>query len=186
MKRIVISLVATILGLLIGYTGYTLRANQLKIRLELHHTQQQKLELDNKAKELDSKLNQTTQEKEQLKKQNDDLQVQLQAKKQQQAVLASVKRPVTHVQPTGAVFSGSGDQYLDWIISKESGGNPYAVNASSGACGLGQSLPCSKVLNACGSLNNVQCQIDWVRNYTIARYGSPYNAYIFWTQNHWY
>jgi cell division protein FtsB len=179
MKRIVISLVATFLGLIIGYSGYTYRANHLRLKLELQQTQQQKQELDNK-------LNETTQEKEQLKKQNDDLQIQLQSKKQQQAVLASATRRVAVTQPTGAVFSGSGDQYLDWIISKESGGNSYAVNASSGACGLGQSLPCSKVLNACGSLSNVQCQIDWVHNYTIARYGSPYNAYIFWTQNHWY
>lgn len=178
MKRILISFVATIIGILLATTVYNYRAHQQRLKLELQQTQQQKQELDNKLQE-------KSKETDELKKQNDDLQIQLQAKKQQ-AILASVTRPVTYSQPAGAVFSGSGDQYLDWIISKESGGNPYAVNASSGACGLGQSLPCSKVLNACGSLSNVQCQIEWVRNYTISRYGSPYNAYIFWTQNHWY
>ena len=88
--------------------------------------------------------------------------------------------------PSGSnVFNGSGDYYLDWIISHESGGNPYAMN-SIGACGLGQSLPCSKVLGACGSLDNVQCQIDWVRNYCISRYGSTLAAYNFWQVHNWY
>lgn len=83
------------------------------------------------------------------------------------------------------VFNGSGDYALDWIISHESGGNPYAMN-SIGACGLAQSLPCSKVLGACGSLDNVQCQIDWVRSYCISRYGSTEAAMSFWQQNQWY
>ena len=35
--------------------------------------------------------------------------------------------------------------YVDYIVSRESGWNPNATNRSSGACGLVQALPCSKV-----------------------------------------
>lgn len=89
------------------------------------------------------------------------------------------------VAPPSVGYSGTGDYYLDWIIAHESGGNPYAVNPI-GACGLGQSLPCSKVLNACGSLSNVSCQIEWVRSYCISAYGSTYNAFLFWQVHSWY
>ena len=89
------------------------------------------------------------------------------------------------VEPPVSTYSGSGDEYLDFIISHESGGNPYAYNPS-GACGLGQSLPCSKVLSVCGSLDNVSCQIEWVRNYCTQRYGSTYDCYLFWINNRWY
>lgn len=86
------------------------------------------------------------------------------------------------VAPVNASYSGSGDQYLDYIISHESSGNPFAVN-SIGACGLFQALPCSKL--GC-DLANIQCQIDWGRNYAISRYGSTYAAYVFWVNNHWW
>lgn len=35
--------------------------------------------------------------------------------------------------------------YVDYIVSHESGWRPDAVNSSSGACGLVQALPCSKL-----------------------------------------
>ena len=35
--------------------------------------------------------------------------------------------------------------YADWLVKKESGWNPNAVNRSNGACGLAQALPCGKV-----------------------------------------
>lgn len=104
---------------------------------------------------------------------------------QKEQVAPIVPEPVKTAPSGSNVFNGSGDYYLDWIISHESGGNPYAVN-SIGACGLGQSLPCSKVLSVCGSLDNVSCQIDWVRNYCISRYGSTLAAYNFWVANRWY
>jgi hypothetical protein len=95
-----------------------------------------------------------------------------------------VAPPVAAPAPI-STYHGSGDQYLDWIIQHESGGNPYAMN-SIGACGLGQSLPCSKVLGVCGTLDNVACQIEWVRNYCNSAYGSTYNAYLFWQAHSWY
>lgn len=187
MKRIVISLVATLLGLIIGYSGYTYRANHLRLKLELQQTQQQKQELDNK-------LNETTQEKEQLKKQNDDLQIQLQSKIKQKAILASVTHPVTVVQAPRAVFTGDCASWVaqagitdtasaSVLIQKESGCNPYAVNRSSGACGVAQELPCGK--SGC-QLGDGACQVAWMNRYIQSRYGSWLAALQFHYRNNWY
>lgn len=86
---------------------------------------------------------------------------------------------------TPAVVLGT-NEAMQFIFAHESSNNPHAINASSGACGLGQALPCSKLLNACGSLDNVQCQIDWFTQYAVARYGSWSNAAAFWQANRWW
>lgn len=74
--------------------------------------------------------------------------------------------------------------YVDYIVSRESGWNPNATNSSSGACGLVQALPCSKVGGAGGydPVSNLQ----WANGYAVGRYGSWANAYAFWTSNHWW
>lgn len=82
-----------------------------------------------------------------------------------------------YVAPAVSSYSGTGDSSLDWIISHESGGNAFAVNASSGACGLAQELPCGK--SGC-VLGDAQCEINWMRNYCIERYGSTYLAMLYW------
>lgn len=69
------------------------------------------------------------------------------------------------------------------IIAKESGFNPYAINASSGACGLGQALPCEKM--GC-DLSDVDCQLRWMKSYIDRRYGSPEQALNFHLLNGWY
>lgn len=86
--------------------------------------------------------------------------------------------------PSPGVYSGSGDQYMDWIFSKESGGNPTALN-SIGCLGLGQACPASKLYAACPTLE-VACQIQYFTNYAVSRYGSTYNAYLFWVSHSWY
>lgn len=55
------------------------------------------------------------------------------------------------------------------LISRESGCNPNAVNNSSGACGVGQELPCGK--SGC-SLGDGACQVAWMKQYVEGRYGS--------------
>lgn len=66
---------------------------------------------------------------------------------------------------------------LEELIKNESGWNPYALNRSSGACGLGQSLPCGKM--NCESWD-YECQVDWVLDYVEDRYENPQGAW-----NHW-
>ncbi|MFT4156574.1 MAG: transglycosylase SLT domain-containing protein [Microbacterium sp.] len=74
-------------------------------------------------------------------------------------------------------------KYVDYIVSRESGWNPNATNASSGACGLVQALPCSKVP---GNGYNPVDNLKWGNGYAVGRYGSWAGAYAFWTNNHWW
>ena len=74
-------------------------------------------------------------------------------------------------------------QYVDYIVSRESGWNPNATNSSSGACGLVQALPCSKVP---GNGYNPVDNLRWATGYATGRYGSWAGAYNFWVNNHWW
>lgn len=73
--------------------------------------------------------------------------------------------------------------YVDSIVSRESGWNPNAMNSSSGACGLAQALPCSKVPG--NGLNPVD-SLRWMNGYVSGRYGGWEGAYNFWQSHHWY
>lgn len=73
--------------------------------------------------------------------------------------------------------------YADFMVQKESGWNPNAVNKSSGACGLAQALPCSKVP---GNPYNPIDSLNWMNSYVNGRYGGWAGAYNFWNRNHWY
>lgn len=73
--------------------------------------------------------------------------------------------------------------YVDYIVKRESGWNPNATNKSSGACGLVQALPCSKVPgNGYDPVDNLR----WANGYATGRYGSWAGAYDFWTRKHWW
>jgi hypothetical protein len=79
--------------------------------------------------------------------------------------------------------------YGEWdslyqLIQNESSWNYLNVNPSSGACGLFQALPCSKISDP----TNVQSQIDFGLSYIAERYGSPSQALAFWNSQspHWY
>ena len=74
-------------------------------------------------------------------------------------------------------------QYVDYIVAKESSWNPNALNPSSGACGLAQALPCSKIS---GDWRDPVNALRWQHNYVKARYGSYQGAYEFWIVNNWY
>mgnify|MGYP000845851487 FL=1 len=72
--------------------------------------------------------------------------------------------------------------YAEWLVQKESGWNPNA-RSRSGACGLAQALPCSKVpgnpLNPADSLN-------WMHGYVMGRYGSWEKAVAHSKARGWY
>ena len=73
--------------------------------------------------------------------------------------------------------------YADFMVGKESGWNPNALNKSSGACGLAQALPCSKVP---GNPMNPVDSLNWMNGYVNGRYGGWEGAYNFWQVKHWY
>ena len=74
-------------------------------------------------------------------------------------------------------------QYVDYIVSKESSWNPNAKNRSSGACGLAQAYPCSKLGP---NWNDPVVALRWQYNYVNKRYGGYAGAYKFWRANRWY
>lgn len=75
---------------------------------------------------------------------------------------------------------------INYIVTHESGWNPHATNPSSGAYGLPQALPASK-LAAAGRdwRNNPITQLKWMKNY-VSRYGGGPGAAAFWRSHHWY
>lgn len=101
-------------------------------------------------------------------------------------------QPVIHSSPasgsiatmfrerTAARFGAGQVDAMMQLVGHESGLNPYAVNPSSGACGLPQALPCSKLLAVIGSLDNVSGQVDWMIDYIARRYYTPSQALAFW------
>ncbi|MFE6284782.1 transglycosylase SLT domain-containing protein [Streptomyces sp. NPDC057877] len=73
------------------------------------------------------------------------------------------------------------------IVDHESDWNYKAVNPSSGAYGLFQALPGSKMSSVGADWQtNPATQIQWGLNYMNERYGSPCGAWDFWQANNWY
>ncbi|WP_407550160.1 transglycosylase SLT domain-containing protein [Streptomyces sp. Pv4-95] len=85
------------------------------------------------------------------------------------------------------MIPGEQFQCFSNIVDHESSWNYQASNASSGAYGLVQALPGSKMSSA-GSdwQTNPATQIKWGLNYMNDRYGSPCGAWSFWQANNWY
>jgi len=95
---------------------------------------------------------------------------------------------VAEIQAMARQMVPSGQfQCFSNIVDHESSWNYHAVNASSGAYGLFQALPASKY-SSVGSdwQTNPATQIKWGLNYMNSRYGSPCDAWSFWSANHWY
>lgn len=78
--------------------------------------------------------------------------------------------------------------YVDFIVGHESGWAPTKYNyGGSGAYGLCQSLPASKMASAGADyMTNPITQLKWCNGYAIGRYGSWAGAYSFWLSRHWW
>lgn len=75
--------------------------------------------------------------------------------------------------------------YNLWL--HESGWTTTAGNPSSGAYGIPQSLPASKMaVYGADYLTNASVQITWGLNYIKGRYGTPCGAYDHWHAKNWY
>lgn len=80
----------------------------------------------------------------------------------------------------------------DWeclvkLWNRESSWNPNAVNKKSGACGVPQSLPCSKMKSEGSDYRtNYKTQVRWGLKYIKARYGSPAGAWAHSQRKGWY
>ncbi|MBU7599114.1 lytic transglycosylase domain-containing protein [Streptomyces sp. P38-E01] len=85
------------------------------------------------------------------------------------------------------IVGGGQFQCFSNIVQRESTWNYQASNPSSGAYGLVQALPGTKMASAGADWRtNPATQIKWGVNYMNDRYGSPCGAWEFWQANHWY
>lgn len=76
---------------------------------------------------------------------------------------------------------------INYIVSHESGWRVNATNRSSGAYGLPQSLPGSKMAAAGRDWRtNPITQLKWMKSYVTSRYGGGPGAAAFWRSHHWY
>lgn len=144
----------------------------------------------NKKIEINENLNkgsieEKTKQQIELQKQIDELRLQVKAKKDRLLAIVVPRAQASPVSGTcldwmnQAGITDQGNAYT--LIMRESGCNPNAVNKSSGACGIPQALPCSKL----GTSDPVE-QLRWMQNYVVRRYGSWANAVAHSTAHNWY
>ena len=89
-----------------------------------------------------------------------------------------------------AAARGWGDSEFQCLVAlwnRESHWNPYAKNASSGAYGIPQALPGSKMASAGADWQtNPVTQINWGLGYIAGRYGRPCSALAHSNSVGWY
>jgi hypothetical protein len=92
--------------------------------------------------------------------------------------IAQIQAMARQIVPAGQF------QCFSNIVDHESSWNYRATNASSGAYGLVQALPASKMATAGADWQtNPATQIKWGLNYMNVRYGSPCDAWSYWQAN---
>jgi hypothetical protein len=78
-------------------------------------------------------------------------------------------------------------RYLNKLWARESGWNVHALNPYSGAAGIPQAVPGSKMASAGPNWSsNARTQIRWGLRYIRARYGSPRRAWDHEASVGWY
>ena len=105
-----------------------------------------------------------------------------------QEVAVAIPTPPTNLSQRQQWMKAAGIPEPDWptveiLVHKESSWNPKAINPSSGACGLAQALPCSKIP---GDWSDPVNALKWQLKYVTERYGSYAGAWAFWQINQWY
>jgi len=91
--------------------------------------------------------------------------------------------------PRGIARQIFGSQFscADALITKESGWRVNATNPSSGAYGLPQALPGSKMASAGADWRtNPATQLRWMKSYVDSRYGGICGAWNHSQANNWY
>jgi len=163
------------------------KQNEINTLNELNETYKIKLK---DAEGNAEQIKQLEQEQQELKQENERLQQELAIKRAKQIEdkknVAYAAKPITGDKQSWLKASGiPADQWwaVDVIVSRESGWNPNALNPTSGACGLGQQLPCGKWA---GAWNDPVAALKGQYGYVVARYGGYTQAVAFWNANHWY
>lgn len=183
--------------IVLGFAGLAIH-NIRTLRVELDNSNSSYEELQNQTQQdienLETENKSLTDEKAKLEQEKKELEEKLQAKldaqkkAQEQAKLASTKVNIPGTCKDWMTQAGITDMANAYFIfQKESNCNPTAKNKSSGAYGVCQSLPGSKMASA-GSdwQTNPITQMKWCQTYAQSRYGSWSNAVAFWNANKWW
>jgi len=186
---------------------YSVKTQKSEIQfknLEIKTTEAKLIELNSeyekvlKAKtETDAEKQEQLKKIEELQKERERLQIELQAKINNS--INNVKRLTQSAQNSAGIGTSVASGKIEWmqaagipesdwtnvdfIVTRESGWNPNAVNKSSGACGLGQQLPCGKWA---GAWNDPVAALIAMTGYVNARYGGWAGAVSFWNSHNWY
>jgi hypothetical protein len=191
-KALGIILGATVLTWAIVSTIQMVEANNANQKKLKHDIEMQQILQERKTQE------QIQQQKNELQEQIKTLEQRVEAKKANALASAAkaaesvAARVIPHAQASPVRVLGSCGDWMaaagvtdtanaTWLINKESGCNPGAVNKSSGACGIPQALPCSKL----GTSDPV-AQIRWMQNYVNQRYGGWAGAVAWHRSHNWY
>jgi len=102
------------------------------------------------------------------------------------------RKELAVISPHEALMIRAGIPENDWaavsyIVSHESSWNPRATNASTGAYGLCQAYPASKMSSVGRDYKtNPVTQLKWCYRYAENRYGGWWSAFAFWRGNRWW
>lgn len=183
--------------LILGFAGLAIH-NIRTLRVELDNSSSNFEELQHQSeqdiKNLKTENKNLNDEKAKLEQEKKELEEKLQAKldaqkkAQEQAKLASTKINIPGTCKDWMTQAGITDMTNAYFIfQKESNCNPTATNKSSGAYGVCQSLPGSKMASAGTDWQtNPVTQMKWCQSYAQSRYGSWSNAVAFWNANKWW
>lgn len=182
MRKLII-IIITIL-ILIGLKAYKSQSHKVdSLNNTIITTEQQKANAEAellKAKE-NEKLN--TDKIKELEDKIKQLEADLQAKNERKQYLASLSQPQRWMLEAGIPENDWGPAYE--LVRRESTWNPKAINPSSGACGLAQSLPCGKQAKY-GAWDDPVANLKWQYEYVNGRYGGYAQAVAFHDSNNWY
>lgn len=178
---IAFAIVLVAIGLYIKVQPYTKEA---KLERQLESTSQHLIETRNKLEstETQNEAQFTEQQKqiEELNKQIQEKDKQIQAKAATKKAYAATLPPVEGQCLEWMSQAGIANTYSTHkLIINESGCRTGAKNPTSGACGIPQAYPCSKLpcaLNADGAV----CQLKWMDAYVQRTYGNWDNALAKW------
>lgn len=175
MKTTIVSIAAILTLLSTNYPPHTAQAEPVTVKIELDkvYSKQQTTFPDRVEESKSATRIAEAKEKARL----EDLRA-IEAKKVIETPSAVKSAPI--VTQNAPVDDNSAKMF---IYNHESGNNPSRINKSSGACGLGQALPCSKM--GC-ALGDYACQDAFFTKYMLNRYGSWENARAFWLTHKWW
>ena len=177
-------LIVITIAILFGVVNYKKQSHKVEnLNNTIITTEQQKANTEaelQKTKESDSQNQQKIKELEEKIKQ---LEADLQVREARKKYLASLSQPERWMLEAGIPEDQWPVAYE--LVRRESTWNPSAVNPSSGACGLAQSLPCGKQAKY-GAWDDPVANLKWQYEYVNGRYGGYAQAIAFHDSNNWY